>query len=517
MKFIDTIKKNVYRKVYFYEKYEKIINNPREYEKITTKKIFEEVIEYYSSNINNVISICTLKELKFLKLLLENDNNLLSSNEYKFEISELESKLILYVDIFNDNICIYEELIETIEKVLDSYDENELEENEKIVIPVLGFLKVVFGIHIDDFPLALINKVGFESTTSFINYLKGNKLFNFYCIYHKKLMISKSRDYSIANTFIKRKKLVKYPFPTNYDLKKYENIFYYDFDIDNPIVKDALNKLKNFFTNTTKEYFIDLVACNFVEHDLIKKYISVIGEYYEKKVLEYKDVLITLSNEMPSAELNGFSTNEYKKLVDLNSEDRHTYNLKSNLSKKDVNSFYKVMYAFIDYTNKRYKVNPKINTNNNNLNNATYEDVLKLLDLLWGNIDLLSFELTKANKYNLNDEELKIAKDFVKSKKNKYIVAKFEEDGTIFADDKYLYKVKGLIEPIQNVIGTEPPIFVDATLLEFKGQIIYDGFIIPYGISIGKNIKSMLNNELKNTKIINSFNEIARSDKKWLK
>ena len=86
MKFIDTIKKNVYRKVYFYEKYEKIINNPREYEKITTKKMFEEVMEYYSSNINNVISICTLKELKFLKLLLENGNNLLSSNEYKFEI-----------------------------------------------------------------------------------------------------------------------------------------------------------------------------------------------------------------------------------------------------------------------------------------------------------------------------------------------------------------------------------------------------------------------------------------------
>ena len=246
MKFIDTIKKNVYRKVYFYEKYEKIIINPKDYEKITTKKIFEEVIEYYSSNINNVISICTLKELKFLKLLLENGNNLLSSNEYKFEISELESKLILYVDIFNDNICIYEELIETIEKVLDSYDENELEENEKIVIPVLGFLKVVFGIHIDDFPLALINKVGFESKTSFINYLKGNKIFNFYCIYHKKLMISKSRDYSIANTFIKRKKLVKYPFPTNYDLKKYENIFYYDFDIDNHIVKDALIKLKDF-------------------------------------------------------------------------------------------------------------------------------------------------------------------------------------------------------------------------------------------------------------------------------
>ena len=119
--------------------------------------------------------------------------------------------------------------------------------------------------------------------------------------------------------------------------------------------------------------------------------------------------------------------------------------------------------------------------------------------------------------YYRDTGELKIAKDFVKSKKNKYIVAKFEEDGTIFADDKYLYKVKGLIEPIQNVIGTEPPIFVDATLLEFKGQIIYDGFILPYGISIGKNIKNMLNNELKDTKIINSFDEIARSDKKWLK
>ena len=61
-----------------------------------------------------------------------------------------------------------------------------------------------------------------------------------------------------------------------------------------------------------------------------------------------------------------------------------------------------------------------------------------------------------------------------------------------------IYFVKGLKDTIKNMIPeNKVPIFVETVLLPFKGQIIYDSYIIQYNISFGKGIKETFDKEYK--------------------
>ena len=62
MKMIEYLKET--SKLDVYNAYFSISDDPKEYEKITGKKIIEEIIKIYS-NLNTIIELCTEKELKF--------------------------------------------------------------------------------------------------------------------------------------------------------------------------------------------------------------------------------------------------------------------------------------------------------------------------------------------------------------------------------------------------------------------------------------------------------------------
>lgn len=506
-----------------YLRYTNIIGNNIKYEKITKKEMLQQILNFYTEDYNNIVSLCTYKELMLLKEILENNNNLFFEFNYKtywFSNDKLFARKCLFFKMlinsdFN-NLLIFDELVEPIKNALASLNKEELLNKEKIIIPILGFLKTVQGIYIDEFPLKLANAVGFNDVKSLIKYLKNDRLFNFYCKFKGKKIIFE--EFNTANEVIKIRSKLSYPFPDEYDLTKYANIFYYNYDINNKKIIELKNNIKNieFFSYNVFECFLAYLNFGCTGSEIVGILIEEFP-YYADKFKEDQHEIIDFASELPCAVLNGFSENEYLEYVSLNNDKRFTYNNNANLSKDDVNKFYKVMYAYLDYTNKRYNINPKINTNNNNLNNASHDDIIKLLDCLWKNIDLLAFELTKTNKYNLNDEEIKIANDFKKSKRGHYLILAYEKGFTLFIDEKYAYKVKGLIEPINNVIRRDLPVFVITTLLEFKGQIIYDGFIFPYNINFPANVINGMVANVANSNIISSFDEIERKDKKWKK
>ena len=65
--------------------------------------------------------------------------------------------------------------------------------------------------------------------------------------------------------------------------------------------------------------------------------------------------------------------------------------------------------------------------------------------------------------------------------------------------DAKAYGVLGIESALKELVPY-PPSFVEAVLLPFKGQIIYDGLLAGYGISFGGGIKRSLNetyNEIK--------------------
>ena len=66
---------NWYKKEYVHEQYSRIVEHFKDYDKITKKKMLESIYKVYNDS-NNIIDICTTRELKYLKMLLDEKNNM---------------------------------------------------------------------------------------------------------------------------------------------------------------------------------------------------------------------------------------------------------------------------------------------------------------------------------------------------------------------------------------------------------------------------------------------------------
>ena len=94
MKMYDKIKH--LKKEYVYEYYTRIVDNFKDYEKITRVKMLDEIYAVYN-DYHTIINICTVRELKYLKMI---------SEEYNLFIVHTKKTLFLkhqkqYINILN--------------------------------------------------------------------------------------------------------------------------------------------------------------------------------------------------------------------------------------------------------------------------------------------------------------------------------------------------------------------------------------------------------------------------------
>lgn len=127
MKLYDEIK--YFRKDYVYEQYVRIVDEFKDYEKITKVKMIKAIYDVYSEP-DNIINLCTTRELKYLKKILNEQSTkdaLLKPDEktkmispddkYKWEIDNLEKKFLIQYD-FTEGIYIPEEILEQVKEAL---------------------------------------------------------------------------------------------------------------------------------------------------------------------------------------------------------------------------------------------------------------------------------------------------------------------------------------------------------------------------------------------------------------
>ena len=88
-----------------------------------------------------------------------------------------------------------------------------------------------------------------------------------------------------------------------------------------------------------------------------------------------------------------------------------------------------------------------------------------------------------ANPHRRTDEELAIVHAWKNQVAGTFIVARQNKNGALLLDaDRLptLYLVKGLTEPLRDVISWELPVMIDTVLLPFRNQITYDGLLAPH-------------------------------------
>lgn len=127
------------------------------------------------------------------------------------------------------------------------------------------------------------------------------------------------------------------------------------------------------------------------------------------------------------------------------------------------------------------------------LKSMDFRDKYKLRELLNGDPTILD-EFVGEYHGTISDAERERVNGFRKKITQNFIIFRSLKKHTIFIDGKNVYSVHALWDPFPELIP-EFPAYVRTTILPFKDKIIYDGFLEPYSIHFGKNIRDSLHRE----------------------
>jgi len=195
------------------------------------------------------------------------------------------------------------------------------------------------------------------------------------------------------------------------------------------------------------------------------------------------------------------------------------------LEKEDVELFYKLHPYLLLFVNEKFKLLEHIKTVKDILDSSMKEKV-KIRELLYQNRELIE-EFVKNNPYEFNEEELSIVKSWKEFVSGKFYIIRHLKKYSVFlsseSEDK-AYGVKGLFNSFDEIVGNTLPIMIEAVLLPFKGEIIYDGIFLGYNISFGSGLRRSFNESYEEAKAkygiissLKSSNELEQSDEDKLK
>ena len=163
------------------------------------------------------------------------------------------------------------------------------------------------------------------------------------------------------------------------------------------------------------------------------------------------------------------------------------------LSQEDTNLFYKLMWGVQFHLNQQLQVLPNIHSAQEYAS-LPMSDKAAVRDALWKNPKLIDAYLD-LNPDHLSAEEQEIIRKWKQFVADHFYIFRFLKNHTVFiGKHSQVYGVVGLNSSLAELfIGRALPILVEAVLLPFKGQIIYDGLLKPHSIFFGSGVRSDLN------------------------
>ncbi len=497
-------------KDYVYDQYTKIVEDFKDYEKITRVKMLDAIYKVYS-DYNNIISLCTTKELKYLEKLIKNQDNSKDQEEknntkikkepskYAWEEKSLKNKFLIMYDKNHRNLVIPEEITETVKKAIKNVDWPEKKKADDLNEILVSYVKIQGSALLDTVATFTSGITGVDEEIIW-NHMSTDRVFKYYVFListdikslGNNIPIAVYQDYYplLDELSYQRKKQGKATMK-QIDIKKYITIFYHDFDINNPKIKKMITELKklHFLWNDAIKLIKEYALLN-LDRTELKKAIQNVPSLKGQDLSSFFKSLDEAMDEMPSGALNGLTPNELK---ELQQEEKAIYDKKEKsytpqqnayLGKKESKLFYKLYFALLDFTNQKFKIKPNYKIYKQ-LGINPYE-ISDIIEKFWENKDLVILEFCMSNPYNFNANEIKLLEGFKKGFRDKFIIARYEKEYTAFMTPEKIYMVKGLNDNIDKIISYKKiPTFVETAIIQFKDEIVYDGMLSSYPINFG--------------------------------
>lgn len=257
---------NHYRKEVVYSQFFRIcFPDDVIYEKITRKQMVELIIQQYTPE--NIVDVCTVKELKLLKRIVENNYKEVDVHSMPFEKVALYRKYLLFENEIPD------ELKESVIEALKFVDFDQKEKQDEPLLCLIGFIRSCGAID----PMVVqrqAQKYGLD-----LRNLETNPLFNFWTYYTfdylmpdntygEAILYYDSIPYMdvIANTRLDYELMA----PVFLKPESYLSIFYNGYDDTDPDVHalfDHLKKSEDVFDFLKMERILECIeSCRMTEH-----------------------------------------------------------------------------------------------------------------------------------------------------------------------------------------------------------------------------------------------------------
>lgn len=424
------------------------------------------------------------------------NNKLNNQDKYFWELYQLQDKLII-----DENCNIFEELEDCVDEALKIKIDTRNRNIKEFNVFVVGIIKI----NASTLTMALksiingIYKMNDELTESI---LYGSPFIHYYCGVTDRWMESYNeykeefyyRDYEglLEDIDEKRKEYgIAGSMPFNPD--SFSDMFYYGMPLDNPTCKKLYDEI---LKSKHRDFLFDSIEMRriFNTEDYIADITKITGEKLNNLINEG-------IKEIPCTVMNGFTPNLYYKEKEEekinNVRFTHVTQNDAHLPRRGADQFYKLYFALLDYTNKKYNINPNVGKIYKQ-EGLDVRELASINDYLFENKNIID-EFIKDNSYTLNEEELEIISGFKTAlKKDMFVVVGYERNYTkiLSPEEGKIYMVKGVRDNLDKVLKNfELPIIIKTTLLMFKGNIIYNSFLSNYNIGFGNDIKRSIIND----------------------
>ena len=172
-----------------------------------------------------------------------------------------------------------------------------------------------------------------------------------------------------------------------------------------------------------------------------------------------------------------------------------------NLTPQQAERFYRIWFPLLHYVNEQRHLAPNF-PDTPRQGAIDPADALRIRDALWAD-DALRESFIATNPAELSSEDLALVASWQYRVAGRFYIMRHLKKYSVFLSEhapSHAYGVLGLISPIEDIVGPSSylPIYVDAVLLPFEGQITYDGLPQLYRISFGSGIRAELNDTYRN-------------------
>lgn len=315
---------NGFKKEYVYERYTRIVHDFKDYDKITKVKMLDAIYDVYS-NYNNIIDICTTRELKYLKMVLDNkltiDDLLKNPNElkieyldekYNWERENLRHKFLLDYDYYKES-HIPEEILDKVKDAIKHVNWKEKKKIDELNEIIVGYCKIQGSALLNTVASVGSGITGIKEEVVW-NHMLSSKLFNYYVYIissyfdtiGNNIPVAIHQDYyEIEEELEHQRKLQGLAGTKQIDIRIYQRLFYNDFDIQNPKIKKFLDELEKlpFFWFSAIKTIREFAMLN-IDRTSLKKSIKSVPSLQYYDLTKFFKIMDEAMDEMPSGALN---------------------------------------------------------------------------------------------------------------------------------------------------------------------------------------------------------------------